>query len=229
MNRRTFLQKSSLIIPGLGAGALWAGLPGKLMAEEAKQASFSLSVVTDQPDKAIVMIQHLLSRIHQGQKNINYSEYVLHGTHVADIVYTQAGQLVDFYRKAGPVNAALRGIANELNLPKSCDNPVLCHFSISDGISKPKGFRIFRDNALIMEKAFPGKTETIIVDGIKGRLVLEAAADHTVSFVETSCTHKTCMSMGKISQPGQNLVCVPNGISVAIAGQRVSGVDSITF
>jgi len=228
MNRRSFLQKSSLILPGLGVSTL-LGIPGKLRAAQVNQESFSLSVVTDQPDKAISMIQVLLNRKYPGYKNINYSEYVLHGTHVADIVYIQDGQLIDFYRNNSPVNSVLGSIASDLSLPRSCENPVLCHFSISDGMQKPRGFRVFKDDALILEKAFPGKTETIILDGKKGRLVLEAAADHSVSFVETSCTHKTCMTMGKISQPGQNLVCVPNGISVTIAGQPVSGVDSITF
>jgi hypothetical protein len=228
MNRRSFLQKS-LIIPGLGAGVLLGGAPRRLFAGTSATAPFSLSIVSDKPQQAITMIQEWLSRNYPGQKNINYSEYILNGSHVADIVFTRSGRLVDFYRTDTPESATLRRVAKQLGLPHSCDNPVLSHFSIEEGLQQPKGFRVFKDNTLIMEKTFPQKTETFVLDGVKGRMVIEAAADRSLRFVEASCTHKTCMSMGHISQAGQNLVCVPNQITVAIAGRPVSGVDSITF
>ena len=217
------------MIPGLGAGALLAASPGRLFAEQAGRGSFSLSVVTDQPDKAISLVQKFLKGMLKAQGNINYSEYILHGSHIADIVYTQSGQLVDFYRNKGSVNDALRSMADNLDLPRACSNPVLCHFSINKGMQKPKGFRVFKDNVLILEKTFPEKSETFVLNGVQGRFALEAAEDHSVRFVEASCRHKTCMSMGSISQAGQNLVCVPNRITVSISGTNLSNVDSITF
>jgi hypothetical protein len=226
MNRRRFLQKS-LILPGLGLSGLWA--PGKLLAENTARASLSLSVVSDHPQEAIAMIQALLGRSHNTQRNIQYTEYILSGRHMADIVYTQSGQLIDFYKQKDPFSVDLQRISKHLDLPHSCENPVLSHFSIGSGLQKPAGFRVFKDNTLIMEKTFNDKTESIVLDGAKGRIVLESGADHSVCFTEAACNHKTCISMGKIKQAGQNLVCVPNQITVSIAGRPVSGVDSITF
>jgi hypothetical protein len=59
--------------------------------------------------------------------------------------------------------------------------------------------------------------------------VLELAKDHSVRFAEAACAHKTCMNMGRVSQAGQNLVCIPNRIAVTITGTSISGVDSITY
>lgn len=148
---------------------------------------------------------------------------------MADIVYTQSGQLIDFYKKDNPLSVQLRKIAKDLDMPRTCTDPVLSHFSVGQGVQIPKNFRIFKDNALILEQTFPEKPQTIAIDGAIGKLVLEASADRSLRFVKTSCRHKTCMTMGKINQAGQNLVCVPNQITVAIAGQSVSAVDSITF
>ena len=228
MNRRSFLQKT-LIIPGLGAGALWAGMPGKLFAGMATPSFFSISVLSDKPGQAIPMIQDLFNRTPDFPKNMHYTEYIMAGSHMADIVYTQSGRLIDFYALDNPFSSRLRKIAKDLNLPRVCKDPVLCHFSLDQGIQSPKSYRVFKDNTLILEKAFTEKQHTVELDGAIGSLVLEASADHSLRFVKTSCRHKTCMTMGKINQAGQNLICVPNRITVAIAGQPVSAVDSITF
>lgn len=229
MNRRAFLQKSSLIMPGLGVAGILGSMPRKLFAEPVKMGSLSLSIVSDQPDKAVAMVQQLLNRSKLAQRHIHYTEYVLHGNHMADIAFTHSGQLIDFHHQDGPLLGELLKIAKHLNFPHSCNNPVLSHFSIENGIQKPSGIQVFKNNQLILEKAFPEKTETVAIDAPKGRIVLEVTSDHSVQFVETSCKHKTCMNMGKINQAGQNLVCIPNQISVAIAGTDISGVDSITF
>ena len=88
---------------------------------------------------------------------------------------------------------------------------------------------VFKDNQMIIEKSFPNRTETIQLDAPKGKVVLELTKDHSVRFAEASCTHKTCMTMGPISQAGQNLVCIPNRVAVTITGTNLTGVDSVTF
>ena len=229
MNRRTFLQRSSLIIPGMTVAGMLGAIPRKLVANNALPKSFSLSVVTDQPEKALALIQELLDQVKLPTKNMRYTEYVLHGDHVADIAYTRSGQLIDFRRENEFVCSELRTIASRLDLPRFCSNPVLAQFSSDAGVQKPSGILIFKDNELIIEKSFTAVTEAIHLEGVNGKVVLELNKDRSVRFAETSCAHKTCMTMGSISQAGQNLVCIPNQIAVTIAGTNISGVDSITF
>lgn len=226
MDRRTFFQHSTSFIYGLTASGL-IGTSGKLFAESSSQ-SFTLSVVTDHPDKALLQLQTLLNRSKLTNKHIHYTEYILHGNHISDIAYTRAGRLINFRKENQPLCAELRAIASRLELPRSCENPVLAHFSCDQGIRKPSGIRVFKNNEVIIEKPFPAHSESIDINGEKGRVVLELSQDHTLRFTETSCKHKTCMNMGPISQAGQNLVCIPNGISVTITGTDISGVDSIT-
>ena len=229
MNRRTFLQRSSFIIPGLSVAGMLGTTPRKLFATNTFPESLSLSVVTDRPEKALALIQELLDQVKLPNKNIRYTEYVLHGNHMGDIAYTRSGQLIDFRKDNKPVCAELRRIAARLDLPRSCENPLLANFSCDEGVQKPAGIRVFKDNELIIEKSFPAQPETIHFDGVHGKVVLEVGKDNSVRFAETSCTHKTCMTMGPISQAGQNLVCIPNQIIATIAGTNMSGVDSITF
>ena len=48
-------------------------------------------------------------------------------------------------------------------------------------------------------------------------------------WVESStCPHKICMRMGKISRPGQIIVCVPNHLIIRIAGKTTPSFDVIT-
>ena len=229
MKRRTFLQRSTLIIPGLSAAGLLGIDPQKLVAGVQPPDSFSLSVVTDRPEKAVALVQELLDKMNMKDKNIRYSEYILHGDHVADIAYTRAGRLIDFHKAEDSLSAGLRTIAARLDLPRSCENPLLSHFSCDEGVQKPAGIRIFKDEQLILEKTFPVYTEAIHLEGVHGKVVLEMTKDHAVRFAETSCKHKTCMNMGAISQAGQNLVCIPNRISVSVMGTSISAVDSVTF
>ena len=229
MDRRTFLQRSSLILPGLSLAGMLGTTPRKLSASETIPMSFSLSVVTDRPEQALVLIQDLLNEVKLADKTIRYTEYVLHGTHVADIAYTRSGQLVDYRKDNSTVSAELRAIAARLDLPRTCEKPLLVHFSWDEGLQKPSGIRVFKENELIIEKSFPTYYEAIHLEGTNGKVVLELGKDHSVRFAETSCAHKTCMTMGAISQAGQNLVCIPNQIAVTIAGTNISAVDSMTF
>ena len=229
MDRRTFLHRSSLMIPGITLAGMLGVTPWNLVAASAIPKSFSLSVVTDQPEKALVMIQELLKKIKLPDKNIRYTEYMLHGNHIADIAFTRSGQLIDFRADNEKICSDLRNIAARLDMPHSCENPLMAHFSCDAGVQKPEGIRVFKDNQMIVEKSFPDRTERIHLDGSNGEVVLEVTKDHSVRFAKVSCAHKTCMTMGSISQAGQNLVCIPNRVAVTITGTNISGVDSTTF
>ena len=174
-------------------------------------------------------MQELFNQVKLQSKNIRYTDYQLQGKHIADIAFTRSGQLIDFRKKDGRLATKLRKIADQLDFPRVCYDPLLIHFLCEQGIQKPTGIQIYNSNKLILEKTFPTKTEIIHLEGLKGNVVLELAKDHSVRFVESSCKHKTCMTMGTINKAGQNLVCIPNQIAVTINGTNTSGADSITF
>lgn len=229
MNRRLFLQKSTLFIPGLTLSGIMGFNPRKIIASTTMSNSFSLSIMSDQPERALTLIQEHLTKTNLHGNNINYSEYILHGSHMADIALTHSGKLVDYHNTDGQMSEGLRKIANKLGLPRECDNPVLSHFSCEESLRKPTGIQVFKGNELIMEKPFAANDDVFELDGVKGKVCIELTKDRTVRFTETSCHHKTCLKMGTISQAGQNLICIPNQITVSIAGRDVSGVDSISF
>lgn len=37
---------------------------------------------------------------------------------------------------------------------------------------------------------------------------------------KTNCPDKVCLETGKISRPGQSIVCIPNHVSISIAGEK---------
>jgi hypothetical protein len=227
MDRRKFFQHSSYLFTGLTAFGIF-GTSRKIFAKNLSR-SFTISIVTDHPDKALTAIQTLLNKNKFRQQPIHYTEYMLHGKHISDIAYTNAGRLIDFRIEDQPLCVELRKIATGLELPRSCENPLLAHFSADIGIRKPSGIRISQNNEVIIERSFPVQTETIEISDEKGKVVLELSPNHNVRIIEASCKHKTCMKMGRISQAGQNLVCIPNRIDVTITGTDLSGVDSVTF
>jgi hypothetical protein len=229
MDRRSFIKQSSFIIPGLTAAAVFGTTTRKLFAENTGASPFSLSVVTDRPQEILPLIQRLLEHSDLPETNIRYTEYILHGNHISDIVYARSGVLMDYRSGDEPLAAGLREIAKLLDMPYACKEPLLAHFSCAEGIRKPAGIRIFRDNQLVVEKSFSDRSETIRIEGPQGPAVLELSQNHTLRFLESPCRHKTCMSSGSISQAGQNLVCIPNRISAVVTGTDISGVDSRTY
>jgi len=229
MDRRSFIRQSALIFPGLTATGVLGTTTRKLFAENSAAQPFSLSVVTDRPQRVLPFIQRLLEHVDLPEKNIRYTEYSLHGNHISDIVYARSGMLIDYHSGYDAVSAGIYEIAKRMDMPYACEAPLLAHFSCEEGIQKPAGIRIFRDNQLIVEKTFPDRSETIRIEGPQGPAVLKLGQSHTLRFLESPCRHKTCISSGSISQAGQSLVCIPNRITAVITGTDISGVDSRTY
>jgi hypothetical protein len=46
---------------------------------------------------------------------------------------------------------------------------------------------------------------------------------------DASCPDKTDIQSGKITKPGQMLVCVPNRVTVRIIGKGAAKVDKVTY
>ncbi len=51
--------------------------------------------------------------------------------------------------------------------------------------------------------------------------------DGVADITEALCPDKTCVSMRKISRPGETLVCLPNKVVVEIRGEDKEGIDAV--
>ena len=61
-----------------------------------------------------------------------------------------------------------------------------------------------------------------------GYNVVEISKDGA-SVVDASCLDKTDVRMGKITKPGQTILCVPNRVMVKIFGKEKINVDKVTY
>ena len=82
----------------------------------------------------------------------------------------------------------------------------------------------------------PDGFEEIVAGGGDARFVVPGPVGETVvvvdggvAFVESSdCRHQVCVNIGQISAPGELIACVPNGVTVVVAGGREAGPDAVT-
>lgn len=71
------------------------------------------------------------------------------------------------------------------------------------------------------------KEDTVVrVAGSSGPVIV-VVREGTVRVSESACPDKVCVRSGAISRPGEAIVCVPNGVSVRIGGERSDGLDAI--
>lgn len=226
MNRRDFLTRG-LIISGATLGGVTGLFPRKAWASGGLGDDFSIDVVTDRPDRAIRGIERIIQGSPLRRQAVKYSEYRLPGGHVGDIAFVKNRQLIDFYKADDDTSRQLRQAA-ALSLPKRVDNPTLLRFSAGGRALTPTDAQVFYGDMLVKQLPLDRATDAHRIDGARGHIEV-AVENRSVRVVSASCKHKTCMSMGAISQPGQRLICIPNQITVAIAGTNGLDVDGITF
>lgn len=66
----------------------------------------------------------------------------------------------------------------------------------------------------------------IELKGPLGKTVLQTL-DGVLRVLSSPCPNKICIRMGDASQSGQVLVCVPNRVSVRLAGGDGEGLDAV--
>ena len=140
----------------------------------------------------------------------------------------QSQQLINFRRATDSISQHLRQTANALSLPRIYDNPVLLRFQAGNQALTPTDVNIFYSDILVKQLPLDTATDTHRIDGKNGHIEV-AIENRSARIISASCKHKTCMKMGAIGRPGQHLVCIPNQITVAIAGTDRLGVDSLTY
>lgn len=65
------------------------------------------------------------------------------------------------------------------------------------------------------------------VEGRTGGLDVRVSGG-SVRVFSARCPDKRCMRMGPATEPGDVIVCVPNGISVTIGGERADALDAVS-
>lgn len=59
----------------------------------------------------------------------------------------------------------------------------------------------------------------VVIEGTNGEVTLEVEGS-AVRVVDSTCTDRLCIGQGRISARGAALVCVPNGVTVRVGGDR---------
>ena len=228
MKRREFLKYGSLMLPAAAAMGVINPFSKKVFASVKTADSFSLSVITDKPSRTIHIIEQAIKNSEFGNNTLQFSEYLLKGRHIGDIAYIKSRKLIDYHKESDEFSRLLNESANSLSLPRTLDDPVLLQFSSEQNSLKPGNVNIFSGDVLTKQLPLNRDVDHFRVNGLKGHVDIRIKNKY-VSITSATCRHKTCMNMEPISKPGQNLICIPNQINIAIAGRNALGVDSITF
>ena len=87
--------------------------------------------------------------------------------------------------------------------------------------------QVTRDGEMLLSRSLKEISEPVKVE-VNGQymLVLELS-EHGVRVVETACPGQDCRHMGTITKAGQQIVCLPNRLVVALQGDVLS-FDAMT-
>lgn len=91
------------------------------------------------------------------------------------------------------------------------------------GRNKADGVRINAPGDVI---DLPLKDTVLSVEGPLGE-TLVAISKGRVSVLQSPCPRKICVNQGRISRPGESIVCLPNRIVITLQGK--SGTDAVSY
>lgn len=223
MKRRDFLIKSGLVVGGV-ALSQWDGIFSIPQAGAAGNA-FSLHVMSGQPEQAASLLTAFINAENLATSPIKYAEYPLSGQQMGDIAFINNNRLVNFRQSREQIDRHLTEIARELELPRMVENPILTRFYTENASGKPKFVHLFVGETHMGQ--FPLHTNRVMtLDGLRGKVQV-AIENGTVRIVQAACRHQTCRKMGAIHQGGQQLVCIPNQVRVALDGSPRAAVDGV--
>lgn len=70
--------------------------------------------------------------------------------------------------------------------------------------------------------------KNVEINTVFGHNIVEITSD-SARVIEASCPDKTDIQSGRITKPGQMIVCVPNRVTVRIIGKSGARVDKVTY
>lgn len=223
MKRRDFLRNGLLI-----AGA--ASIPGlaKPFLSKNLVTGTSLTIITDEVDKAAALGQTFFSKINI-KSRLKYEEYDLIGNHTGDLVFVREGNLFDFRNSEDSSAGLLKEIATKLHLPTNLKNPKLVKFiAVGETDNSDKTIKIFSNNSLVKEIKLKKELVSFSVDGVQGTSEFQIS-QKGIKAISAPCGHKTCLKLGTASIVGDSLVCIPNKLRAVVYGNGGGLLDAISF
>jgi hypothetical protein len=211
MDRRNFLKTSTFILASASIAPSLLNSK-KLFATQKEKVNFSFNIVTDNEDRAITLGEQLIKEAYPDAGKIMFREYSIAGTHTGDIVYLKNNRLVNYKSGTSEISSELREIAKELELPRRLEDPsCICFYTQKeDTVNR---FLVFHKDILIQTIEPSFSRRTYAVRGSKGNLVIETS-NNKAKVIDSSCTHKTCMSMKSICRSSEYIVCIPNEVQI---------------
>ncbi|NTV45317.1 MAG: NusG domain II-containing protein [Chlorobiales bacterium] len=228
MDRRIFLKRSVQLLAALPFANIASGLIPSAAAHgmASVNGGFSLSIITAHPDKALEMVQSLIQSHLGNQGRVMFTEFVIAGENISEIALVRNSRLVNYKVQSDPLSLELAKMAKQLDILTKVKDPVCLQFTSDEQSGQPEKAQVFRQNVLIEELQLSQTDKVVEVKGLKGPLAIRVN-EGAVSVVETSCGHKTCVQMGSVKGAGQSIVCIPNQITIALAGSGKS--DALAF
>ena len=214
MKRRDFLKKSSLTISAVAiAGITGSSFRDLLAINKKSSMSFSFEIITDKPEEALKLSQEFFRNNSFDNTIIKFSEFPVKGEAFGDIVFVKDGKLINYKNGTGKIYKDISVIAESLKLPKKLSDPTRLRFNLSENDSPAENFLVFHKNNLIKTISAEEKDLNIILTGTKGDVLLNIG-NKKAKVLSSSCTHKTCVNSGSISNSGESIVCIPNELVI---------------
>jgi len=228
MDRRGFMKQVAFLASGVIMSNGILRKPEKLFAKSTGAESFSLSLITDNPDTAIFSVEKLIKNSSLHTETLRFTEVELPGEQISDIVLVRNSKLINYRTSTDHFSKNVARLAKELKMPEKLKNPVLLKFSTSNSGQVARKINVYHKNMLVAEYKIDDHVHEAQINGSKGDIVL-SVQNSKVTIDAASCKHQTCVKMGHINRPGQNLVCIPNELRVEIEGKNALGLDSRLF
>jgi hypothetical protein len=225
MDRRNFFRISAAVMAGFGLAKISKAAPLRANDATKKLNTFSLDIITDEPQRAIDEIQNLIP-LFNGTP-FRYFENKMIGIYTADSTLIFNNSLVDINGNS-LFSEKLVSIRRNLDLPKKINDPVLLSLRSLNAPEKADSFSVYRENYILGTYKLQNEYNEIDIDGEKGRMIL-AVKDSSVKVISSNCKHKTCMNSGYSKASVNNIICIPNRIRISLNGYQGKKVDTIGY
>ena len=89
--------------------------------------------------------------------------------------------------------------------------------------------RVVLDGETIAQYNLTTLTEPVTLEVDDAPYPLTIQAEHgRIRIVESSCPGQDCVHTGWISRAGQQIICLPNRLVIALEGETSEGIDAVT-
>lgn len=215
MNRRNFFKVSSFAAGAVAFSGIAGSAFNKLIAgtKESSTDNFSIELITDDEDRAIKLVEEVISTMSLNGETVKFSEFRLDRSENADILLIKNSKVINYKTQSGDTGKMLRETAGALSLPRVIEKPVRLRFSVDGGVTAAKSFLVCRSDIIVNKVDAGAQNFNLTVAGKRGEMTVNIDRNKA-RVVSSSCTHKNCINTGSISLKGESIVCIPNEIQV---------------